>query len=85
AALELLWRAESRPDPLSGASALEGLRAWATYCALAERHGGRWSKWPETLRDVAGPAVASARHDLAPRVAFHAWVQQQCAEQLSAV
>ncbi|PRC48346.1 4-alpha-glucanotransferase, partial [Mycobacterium sp. ITM-2017-0098] len=42
AALELLWRAESRPDPLSGASALEGLRAWATYCALAERHGGRW-------------------------------------------
>lgn len=85
AALELLWRAESRPDPLSGASASEGLRDWATYCALAERHGGRWSKWPEALRDVAGSAVASARHELAPRVAFHAWVQQQCAEQLSAV
>lgn len=84
-ALELLWRAESRPDPLSAPSASEGLRDWSTYCALAERHGGRWSRWPAELRDVAGPAVASARHELAPRVAFHAWVQQQCAEQLAAV
>lgn len=84
-ALELLWRAESRPDPLAGPSASGGLRDWATYCALAERHGGRWSRWPAELRDVAGAAVASARDQLAPRVAFHAWVQQQCAEQLAAV
>ena len=76
AALELLWRAESRPDPLSGTSASEGLRDWAAYCALAERHGGRWSTWPEALRDVGGPAVAAARRELAPRMAFHAWVQQ---------
>jgi 4-alpha-glucanotransferase len=82
-ALELLWRAEGRPDPLSEVSA--GLRDWATYCALAERYGGRWSRWPEPLRDVAGPAVAAAREELAPRVAFHAWVQQQCAQQLTAV
>lgn len=84
-ALELLWRAESRPDPLSGASTSEGLRDWATYCALAERHGGRWSRWPEALRDVSGSAVASARGELAPRLAFHAWIQKQCAEQLIAV
>lgn len=82
-ALELLWRAEGRPDALAEAS--PGLRDWATYCALAERHGGRWSRWPESLRDVAGPAVAAARQELAPRVAFHAWVQQRCAEQLTAV
>ncbi|WP_232375411.1 4-alpha-glucanotransferase [Mycolicibacterium baixiangningiae] len=82
-ALELLWRSEGRPDALADAS--EGLRDWATYCALAERHGGRWSRWPEALRDVAGPAVASARDELAPRVAFHAWVQHRCAEQLVAV
>lgn len=82
-ALELLWRAEGRPDPVGDAP--EALRDWATYCALAERHGGRWSRWPQPLRDVAGPAVAAARRELAPRVAFHAWVQQRCAEELVAV
>lgn len=83
-ALELLWRAEGRPDPFV-TTVSDGLRDWATYCALAERHGGRWSQWPHPLRDVAGPAVASARQELAPRTAFHAWVQQRCAEQLAAV
>lgn len=85
AALELLWRAEGRPSPLDESPASQGLADWAAYCALAERHGGRWSRWPEPLRDVAGPAVTAARRELAPRVAFHAWVQQQCAEQLAAV
>lgn len=84
-ALELLWRSEGRPDPLDDAAVSDGLRDWATYCALAERHGGRWSRWPEPLRDVQGTAVADARRELAPRVAFHAWVQRQCAEQLSTV
>lgn len=84
-ALEVLWRAEGRPDPLTDPSLSEGLRDFATYCALAERHGGRWSRWPAALRDVGGSAVASARRELMPRVAFHAWVQQMCAEQLTAV
>jgi 4-alpha-glucanotransferase len=84
-ALELLWRAEGRPSPLDDPSVSAGLRDWATYCALAERHGGRWSRWPEPLRDVGGRAVAAARRELAPRLAFHAWVQQRCAEQLTAV
>lgn len=85
AALELLWRAEGRPSPLDDSPGSGGLRDWATYCALAERHGGRWTRWPEPLRDVAGPAVAAARRELGPRVAFHAWVQERCAEQLAAV
>ncbi|OBG74954.1 MULTISPECIES: 4-alpha-glucanotransferase [unclassified Mycobacterium] len=85
AALELLWRCEGRPSPLDGSPATQGLADWAAYCALAERHGGRWTHWPEPLRDVAGAAVTAARRELAPRVAFHAWVQQQCAEQLAAV
>ncbi len=84
-ALELLWRSEGRPSPLGEPAAPEGLGDWATYCALAERHGGRWTRWPEPLRDVAGPAVTAARRELAPRLAFHAWVQQRCAEQLTAV
>ncbi|WNG93063.1 4-alpha-glucanotransferase [Mycobacterium sp. ITM-2016-00318] len=84
-ALELLWRADGRPDPLADHAASDGLRDWATYCALAERHGGRWSRWPEALRDVGGSAVTSARRELKPRLAFHAWVQLQCAQQLTAV
>lgn len=85
AALEILWRAEGRPPSLEApAASSTGLRDWATYCALAERYGGRWTDWPEPLRAVAGSAVAAARHELAPRVAFHAWVQDRCAEQLTA-
>jgi 4-alpha-glucanotransferase len=80
-ALELLWRADGRPQPRMS----EGLRDFATWCALAERHGGRWSTWPTALRDPASAEVAAARRELAPRVAFHAWVQEQCAAQLAAV
>ncbi len=84
-ALELLWHTEGRADPLADTNSADGLRDWATYCALAERHGGRWSRWPEPLRDVSSEAVARARRELASRLAFHAWVQQRCAEQLAAV
>jgi 4-alpha-glucanotransferase len=75
AALELLWQSEGAPCPVMP----EGLRDFATFCALAQRHGPRWSRWSSELRH---PATASAD----PRqVAFHAWVQQQCNEQLAAV
>ncbi|HEY0578523.1 MAG TPA: 4-alpha-glucanotransferase [Pseudonocardia sp.] len=84
-ALELLWRAEGRPAPAALHGNSGGLRDFATWCALAERHGGRWPRWPAELRDPCSPAVVAARAELAPRVAFHAWVQQQCAEQLAAV
>ena len=84
AALELLWRAEGRPAG-DGDSPLPGLADWATYCALAEGHGSRWSRWPEPLHDVAGPAVAAARRQLAPRVAFHSWIQHRCSDQLLGV
>ncbi len=71
-ALELLWRAEGRPAPPVDADLAE----FATYCALAERYGGRWSLWPEHLRR---PVV-----DGGPRSAFHAWVQVQVQAQLAA-
>ncbi len=84
-ALEALWRSVGRPSPLDGSPDTDALADWATYCALAERHGGRWSRWPAPLRDVTGAAVAQARRELASRVHFHAWVQRQCADQLAAV
>jgi 4-alpha-glucanotransferase len=74
AALELLWRAENAPHPAMS----DGLRNFATFCALADQHGPHWSRWPSELRH---PATASADPQ---RVAFHAWLQQQCAEQLAA-
>ena len=80
-ALEALWRSAGYPD---GAPDTD-LRDFATYCALAERYGGRWSLWPDDLRRPDAPGVAAARAELAPRVAFHAWVQRQAEAQLAGV
>ncbi|MGQ0576365.1 MAG: 4-alpha-glucanotransferase, partial [Pseudonocardia sp.] len=79
-ALELLWRADGRPAPDGPADLVE----FATFCALAERHGARWGDWPADLRHPGNPRVAAARRELAPRVAFHAWVQQQVRCQFAA-
>ncbi|GAA1245019.1 4-alpha-glucanotransferase [Pseudonocardia aurantiaca] len=79
-ALELLWRSEGRPEPRD---AHADLWEFATFCALAERYGGRFSRWPVNLRSPDAPGVAAARAALAPRVAFHAWVQQQVQIQLA--
>ena len=51
-----------------------GRTAWRPVVSLAE-----------ALRVVDGPAVTAARRELAPRIAFHAWVQQRCVEQLTGV
>lgn len=80
-ALEALWRSAGHPDGAPD----DDLRDFATFCALAERYGGRWSRWPAELRHPADPGVAAARAELAPRVAFHAWVQRQVQSQLAAV
>jgi 4-alpha-glucanotransferase len=75
AALELLWPGHIRElEP--------GLRDFATFCALAERHGGDWREWPAGLRHPDSPDVAAARRELAPRIAFHAWLQELCERQL---
>ena len=61
------------------------LRDWSTWCALAEVHGPDWRAWPDQLRRPNAPAVAKARTDRSDSVRFHAWLQQQCDEQLSVV
>ncbi len=80
AATELLWRAAGRQQP--GDDAPPDLHSFAVFCALAERFGGRWSRWPAALRHPSSPEVASAAAALAPRVAFHAWLQYQVQRQL---
>ncbi len=81
-AFELLWRASGSPEP---AGADPALWEFATFCALAERYGGRWSRWPADLRHPKAAGVERARAELAPRVAFHAWLQAEAATQLAGV
>ncbi|MGW4214212.1 4-alpha-glucanotransferase [Lentzea sp. NPDC004789] len=52
----------------------DDLRAFATYCALAEIHGKDWREWPEDREEAP-----------AERVAFHAWLQHLCTRQLQDV
>jgi 4-alpha-glucanotransferase len=59
-----------------------GLEAWATFSALAERHGPRWRAWPEEYRDPGSPAVRRFAEAHPDRLAFHAWLQWQLDEQL---
>ena len=62
----------------------EGLRHFATWCAIAERHGRDWHAWPDELHDPASPAVAAFADEHRSRVDFHAWLQWQLDEQLAA-
>ncbi len=51
------------------------LASFATWCALAERHGNGWRGWPQELRRPDGSAVAAFAAEEARRVRFHAWLQ----------
>jgi 4-alpha-glucanotransferase len=75
-ALELLWPGTTEEMPAD-------LRDFATFCVLAERRGPDWRKWPSYLRRPGHPAVAAVREELADRVAFHAWLQRLCEQQLT--
>ncbi|OBJ71911.1 4-alpha-glucanotransferase [Mycobacterium sp. 1274756.6] len=60
------------------------LDAFATWCALAERHGGSWRDWPEPLRHPDSPAVTEFAAAHPEAVDFHRWLQWQLDEQLAA-
>jgi 4-alpha-glucanotransferase len=75
AALELLW-------PLAGEVDLDadpGLADFARFCALAERHGPDWHRWPAEYQHPDSPAV---REFTSERIAFHTWLQQLLNAQL---
>jgi 4-alpha-glucanotransferase len=64
----------------------EVLTRFATFCALAERHGGTSSAWPSALRDPSSAAVrkfASSPGGSA-RIRYHAWIQWLLDQQLEA-
>ncbi len=84
AACEVLWP-QARQDRIDAFRVDQGvaLDRFALFCALAEDHGPDWRKWPEELRDPAGPAAAQALEQRNDRVRFHAWLQWLCDEQLA--
>ncbi|MFN2388761.1 MAG: 4-alpha-glucanotransferase, partial [Actinomycetota bacterium] len=83
-ALEDLWRAFRGDGGFDRYVASEGrrLRDYATFAALAERHGGGPSAWPAELGHPAASGVARWRADNEHRVAFHSWVQWLLHEQM---
>jgi 4-alpha-glucanotransferase len=86
AALDGLWARAARDAPgLVRYRAREGrgLTEFATFCALAERHGSGWRRWPAEHRHPASPAVERFAAEDAGRVLFHGWVQWLLDEQLA--
>jgi 4-alpha-glucanotransferase len=59
------------------------LREFATFCALAERHGAGWQRWPENYRRPSSSGVTRFAGEQARRVGFHEWLQWCLDEQLA--
>ncbi|OBL12165.1 4-alpha-glucanotransferase [Mycobacterium sp. 1245499.0] len=57
---------------------------FATWCALAEKHGDDWHSWPEALQhpDASGVTAFVQKHS--DTIDFHRWLQWQLDEQLAA-
>uniref|UniRef100_A0AAU2V9I6 4-alpha-glucanotransferase n=1 Tax=Streptomyces sp. NBC_00003 TaxID=2903608 RepID=A0AAU2V9I6_9ACTN len=88
-ALEMLHRVPLAPgrraaycDFLAGQG--QALEDHATWCALAERYGPHWRRWPEGLRDPRSADTARARRELIDRVDFHTWLAWLTDTQLAA-
>ena len=76
-ALERLWARFPGDPALDRYREAEGRRLaeFATFCALAERHGRGFWNWPAQYRHPATPAVARFAAAHADRVRFHQWLQ----------
>ena len=56
---------------------------FATWCALAEKHGGDWRQWPTELQHPDSPEVVRFAEKHSGVVDFHRWLQWQLDEQLA--
>jgi 4-alpha-glucanotransferase len=90
AALEIIRQV---PLTLARRAAFDGYRRregaeldyWASWCALAERHGPDWRAWPARFRDRdAGRAAVGADDGLRGAAEFHAWAAWLVDDQLAA-
>jgi 4-alpha-glucanotransferase len=89
AALKLVYsvpRTAGRDLAYTAFCAREGsaLDDFATWCALAEKYGGDWREWPESLRHPGADGIAKFVNKHSAAVDFHRWLQWQLDEQLAA-
>jgi 4-alpha-glucanotransferase len=56
---------------------------FAVWCALAERHGPDWHRWPKKFSGPARSGVAEFAAKHAETVDFHRWLQWQLDDQLA--
>ena len=87
--LETVYRVErsaGRQLAYEAYRAREGrsLDDFAIWCALAERHGPDWHRWPKKFTRPSGSAVAGFAAKHAETVDFHRWLQWQLDDQLAA-
>jgi 4-alpha-glucanotransferase len=77
-ALEELWKQSPSNDGLFAEYCAEhgsSLQRYATYCALAESYGQRWTDWPAAFRHPRNAEVREFARQTQDRVAFHSWLQ----------
>ena len=89
-ALEIVYAAQRSPARQAAFDEYcdregEGLRDFATWCALAERYGLPSSRWPAHARDSRSRSVRQLREEMSDRVRFHMWLQWCMDEQLAEV
>lgn len=89
AALKLIYRVPrtaGRELAYAAFRSREGraLDDFATWSALAEKYGGDWRRWPQSLRHPDAPGVANFAERHPEAVDFHRWLQWQLDEQLAA-
>ncbi|MCV7314730.1 4-alpha-glucanotransferase [Mycolicibacillus parakoreensis] len=60
------------------------LEDFAVWCALADRYGPDWHRWPTALQHPDSAAVAEFAAAHTGAVDFHRWLQWQLDEQLAA-
>jgi 4-alpha-glucanotransferase len=61
-----------------------GLREFAIFCTLQERHRSGWQVWPKEHRRPNAPGVREFAEANADRVSFHEWLQWLLDRQLAA-
>lgn len=59
------------------------LTRFATWMAIAERHGSDWHKWPAELRRPDSTGVSEFVRAHAARIDFHRWLQFETDRQLA--
>ena len=84
-AIEILWGRFKRDSAFERYCAEQGdaLRQFSVFCALAERYGKKWNRWPAEYRHPALPAVSRFADEARERVGFYQWGQWLLDRQLA--